>query len=919
MRQKNTKLRISALAFSLTCILYGQGAALAQEQDRGIVPSNPLASGSKANNKAARSDSVIATHGQGNTGNAASGKLAQAQQTQTIGGATTNNSESDDPIEKEKLKRLQTVQHFTDNIYGTMVNNLVTQQYLSNPRLASASTFPLRLTTTLNKNPWRPSPFMPVPERDMACYYGIPAYSEPQQFDPNTTPVEIAADEVTASVDQKVTYEGNVTIAQGDKLIKADKAEYDGGAGKLSTSGNITVHTPQLTISSPGSINSDLKTNVSTFTDATFQLNGSVVRGSSKKVTVNTEEKTTEVEDFSFSTCPAGDNSWYVKASTVELDQDESFGESYHNVLYVKDVPVMYLPYLNFPTTNNRKSGLLYPSISLGSNNGFDYEQPIYWSIASNYDYTFTPRYMSKRGLLFGNEFRYLPFADTFGSVNFDYIHHDSDWALSENFDDEYRYFLRWKHESAFLDRDLVFNIDYQKVRNNDFDYLDDIGAKDTYVTDDHLKQSFKASYDRPDFLLTAEARDYQRMQPDNILGHRPFAMLPQITGQYYNTFGPVTLNFTGEMTRFTSSSDSRANKFDATRIHFEPDFGLQLFNVKGTSVEGNIRGFFTHYSQDNLENMPQFYQTELGYTELDSSVNRALYLVQLKAKSTLERKVLDLRHTQTFEPEVLYQYIPYKDQSNIALYDTTDRMSDYYSNFSFRNYTGKDRIADINAITMGVTSRLLDAHDREVVRFGVSQTYAFETSDVTLSPRDPVNTSPRSPLAMYFDASPISGLTLHAGLSYDTEDSKLKSWNAMTQYRNENGLLVQVGYRFAEMGNRSFANDPVDLSQIGLVTSLPINEMISVSFATYNDLAQSEDIDTKAAIKFEDCCWSLSFVYENYNSCDWDSLERERDHIFGIQFEFKGAGAINVTGDVDRNFTDTRLLKHFDPTDLNR
>ena len=245
--------------------------------------------------------------------------------------------------------------------------------------------------------------------------------------------------------------------------------------------------------------------------------------------------------------------------------------------------------------------------------------------------------------------------------------------------------------------------------------------------------------------------------------------------------------------------------------------------------------------------------------------------------------------------------------------------MSDYYSNFSFRNYTGKDRIADINAITMGVTSRLLDPHDREIVRFGVSQTYSFHTSKVTLAPRDPINTSPRSPMAMFFNAEPVNGLTLHAGLSYDTEEDNLKSWNAMTQYKNENGLLVQVGYRFADKGNRSLANDLVDLSQLGLVTSVPINDKISVSFAAYNDLEQNEDIDTKAAIKFEDCCWSLSFVYENYNSCDWDSLERERDHIFGIQFEFKGAGAVNVTGDFDRNFTDTRLLKHFDPTDLNR
>lgn len=897
MRQHKPHLKVSALAFTLTCILYGQGAALANEQARGIAPSNQLAAS-----------------GQAPTTNS---KLAYLQQQQSSGiGSDSNNI---DPVEKAKLKRLNSVTEFADNIYGVMVKNIATQQYLSNRQLAAASTFPLRLISTLSKNPWRPSPFMPVPERDMECYYGIPAYSEPQNFDIETTPVNISANEVTASGTQNLTYSGNVTVSQGDRLIKADEAVYDGDAGTLVTSGNISIHTPQLTINSPASLESNLKSNVSTFSDASFQLNGSVARGSSKLVTVNNEQKSTEVEDFTFTTCPVGDNSWYFKAGSVELDQNDSFGESYHNVLYVKDVPVLYLPYLNFPTTNRRKSGLLYPSVSISSNNGADYEQPIYWSIASNYDYTFTPRLMSKRGLLLGNEFRYMPIENSIGTFIFDYIPNDNDWALSENFDDDSRYFFRWKHTSSFFNNDLTFDIDYQRVRNGDYDYLDDLGAKETNVTDDHLKQSLKAAYDRPDFHIQAEARDYQRLQPDTILGHRPFSMLPQISGQYYSTVGSLTINFNGEMTRFSSSSDSRAQNFEATRIHFEPEIGMQLFNMRGTSVDASLRGFFTHYSQDSIEDMPDYYRTNLGFTELDSSVNRALYLAQIKAKTTLERKVLDLRHTQTFEPEVLYQYIPYEDQSNIALYDTTDRMSDYYSNFSFRNYTGKDRIADINAITMGVTSRLLDPHDREIVRFGVSQTYSFHTSKVTLAPRDPINTSPRSPMAMFFNAEPVNGLTLHAGLSYDTEEDNLKSWNAMTQYKNENGLLVQVGYRFADKGNRSLANDLVDLSQLGLVTSVPINEKISVSFAAYNDLEQNEDIDTKAAIKFEDCCWSLSFVYENYNSCDWDSLKRERDHIFGIQFEFKGAGAVNVTGDFDRNFTDTRLLKHFDPTDLNR
>ena len=140
-----------------------------------------------------------------------------------------------------------------------------------------------------------------------------------------------------------------------------------------------------------------------------------------------------------------------------------------------------------------------------------------------------------------------------------------------------------------------------------------------------------------------------------------------------------------------------------------------------------------------------------------------------------------------------------------------------------------------------------------------------------------------------------------------------------MARYRNENGLLVQVSYRFADDGNRSFDNDIVDLSQLGLVTQIPLHDKLSLTLATYQDVKQDNNIDSKVALKYEECCWSVAFVYENYNSCDWDSLTQEKDHRVGIQFEFKGVGAVNVTGSADKNFTNTHLLNNFDPTNLSQ
>ena len=273
----------------------------------------------------------------------------------------------------------------------------------------------------------------------------------------------------------------------------------------------------------------------------------------------------------------------------------------------------------------------------------------------------------------------------------------------------------------------------------------------------------------------------------------------------------------------------------------------------------------------------------------------------------------------ETFEPEIQYRYIPYKNQDHIGLYDTTDRLEDYYSNFSFRHFAGIDRIADTNAVTVGVTSRILDPHDREMYRVALSQTYSFVPTRVTLNPSDPINRYPSSPLSASFDASPIEPLTMHAMASYDNETNEVTAWNAMSEYATRDGFKAQISYRFAKDGNRTLDRRYVDLKQIGLQLVYPITPDFKIIGAMYRDLEQEENIDRKIALRYEDCCYALTFMYEDYNTPDWSDLTREHEKRFGVQIELKGLATINVSGDDNPASTDTYLIDPFNPTNLNR
>ena len=98
---------------------------------------------------------------------------------------------------------------------------------------------------------------------------------------------------------------------------------------------------------------------------------------------------------------------WQVKAARMIHDSTEK-------MIYFEDArleffgkPVAYMPYFSAPDpTVKRKSGFLMPIMNSSSTNGFGVEIPYYWALAPDYDLTFSPRLMTRQGVLLRGEFR---------------------------------------------------------------------------------------------------------------------------------------------------------------------------------------------------------------------------------------------------------------------------------------------------------------------------------------------------------------------------------------------------------------------------------------------------------------------------------------------------------------------------------
>jgi LPS-assembly protein len=88
----------------------------------------------------------------------------------------------------------------------------------------------------------------------------------------------------------------------------------------------------------------------------------------------------------------------------------------------------------------------------------------------------------------------------------------------------------------------------------------------------------------------------------------------------------------------------------------------------------------------------------------------------------------------QTLEPRAYYVHTPYRDQSSLPNYDSGQLDFNFATLYSPNAFAGNDRISDSHQMTLGLTSRLINAQTgAEALRFGVAQRLRFSDQNVTL------------------------------------------------------------------------------------------------------------------------------------------------------------------------------------------
>jgi len=289
-----------------------------------------------------------------------------------------------------------------------------------------------------------------------------------------------------------------------------------------------------------------------------------------------------------------------------------------------------------------------------------------------------------------------------------------------------------------------------------------------------------------------------------------------------------------------------------------------------------------------------------------DGGRTRTQPIFSLDAGMTFDRdaSLFGRAVTQTLEPRLYYLRVPYRDQRHLPVYDTSRATFSFAQAFAENLYTGGwDRIANANQMTLGLTTRFLDAGSG-FERFTLSgaQRLYFEKQRVTLLNEIPREAS-RSEYLVNASAALTDTLTTQATAQYDSDQSHWGRAVAGFRWKPQRLALVSAAYRYQRDALTS-DRTPVPFAprgqhQVSLAFQWPLHPrwyaVGRIDYSLRRGLTASAASDRRrvtqaiAGLEYQgDCCWTARTVFQRYAV----NARKSNTAIF-FQLELRGLGML--------------------------
>lgn len=742
----------------------------------------------------------------------------------------------------------------------------------------SAATVDYRTAAEID---WRPLSALNAEELSNVPFYCHGTYVESQpRYDVTTGLMHAEADSAQHVVNESTILTGNVIMNQGTQEIRAPRIYQDDSTQIAEIDGPLQLRDNGLLMTGEHAT-SNLLTGEGVVDQATFLLHQSSFRGSAATL-ARSGNNVINMDDTTFTRCDPGSNVWAMNSETLELKPNEGYGTARNVTLRIKDVPVIYTPYLRFPLNDDRQSGFLLPSIGHESDGGTDIIIPYYFNLAPNYDATYQLRSLWKRGLIHDLQARHMSLR-TSNEVNMGFIRKDDDYDDREledltsagtntgvvipEFEKEDRWYINLRHEGGWSP-EWQTSIDYNAV--SDIDYLDDIGGEfgSASVTQflNPVSTSFaerrsasldklgKVQYKRGKLQLGFNLQAFQSLDP---LGADQYEKLPNLTAEWGTDIGPLESDIKFDYTFFDKDNSDLTGPLATIGERAYTDLEVSWPNRK-------VWGFLTPsagviHRKYQLDDEPLASRANPEITTGRFSLDGGLFF----------DRFFDFKGTalqQTLEPRVFYLYVENDFQNDLPQFDAGASTQSFSTLFRDNRFSGFDRIGDAERISVGLTSRFLEEDTgSEFLSLSLGQIYYLKDRDVLFQPTaadDP--TADESPL--FAEARFKMGPELSVSGSFEWEPDVNRSNRGTLAFKYSDGLrrIINVNYTYvaSEIRQPSLIAKSEE-SDINMIW--PITQHWSAIGRWNFGWDDNRTIEAFAGLEYNDCCWKTRLVWRRF------------------------------------------------------
>ena len=679
----------------------------------------------------------------------------------------------------------------------------------------------------------------------------------------------------------QVELSSDVRVRHGAWRASADTVRVDEEQERAFLSGGVRMSGPGMALEAEQA-KLDYAQDRAEVTDARYRLSGGGT-GRAQQLT-RTTEGVLEADEASYSTCALENPAWSLQAEAVRIDPDQGQGEARNAVFRLGSMPLMTLPWVGFPVGDARKSGWLTPEFGTSDDLGYSLELPYYLNLAPHYDAVLSTRYMGRRGFQVKPSGRYRTHHGA-GAVRTEY--------MSDNESDDDRYLLHWRHSGA-RPSGWDYQVNYTNV--SDDTYLEDFESGIHGLSTTRLRQEARIAWRSDDWTFRAELTG-----SDPLKGWgEQWDRLPRVRAK-----GIVRIPSAGLVLMPMFAADVFRGDLDTLGVQGERyDAGLTVmrrFAGAGWQLTPRMHWRHTQYALDYSDAAKK--AAEDSGKKLDQSPSRTLPIFSIDARARFERWLED-GSLQTLEPQLLYLNRPHQeDHSDIPVFDTRRMELDFDAMFRIPRAAGRDRIAEIDLLAAGLTTRIIDPVSGYLkLRARIGRVWYFRSPPALIHGGE--GDLSKSAWAAQVELRPSPQLEVRSALRYDPGHegsstswaSHMISWNGANNERFQARHIRRAG----------------EMEQADVQALLPFGQNWQLALRYRYDLREGRDLELLSALEYRGCCMTVGIgAWKVRREAGQPGEEYENRVMLQIRFHGLAGFGENVSARMRRQLDGEPVWSH--------